>query len=116
MLAAYERLLDPDESSLAPAFVPPKGLEQSVVTYDPYSDTDTDGDGDPHTSRKTELIPRAAVTLPEVDDMLRSFRSCSGTICASVDRDFQFTFKPVNGALLLSRIDLVDRPPCPVSR
>ncbi|HEY4182978.1 MAG TPA: hypothetical protein VGM90_39410 [Kofleriaceae bacterium] len=116
VLAAYERMLGPDEASIAPTFVPPKGLEQSVVAYDPYSDTDADGDGDPHTSRKTELIPRAEVTLPEVDDMVRSFRSCSGTICASADRDFQFTFKAVNGALLLSRIDLVDRLPCPVSR
>ena len=112
VLASYERLLPDDEASRLAAFVPARGLELQTVAYDELAEVDTDGDGDPHTSRQRVLVPRAEVGLPELDDLIRAFRRCTGTTCVSQDHDFKFTFKPAN---LLARIDVVDRPPCPVS-
>lgn len=112
VLASYERLLTNDEPSRLAAFLPAKGLQLETVTYDELGDVDADGDGDPHTNHQLILIPRNEAVLPELDDLIRAFRNCAGTTCASLDRDFKFTFKPAN---LLARIDVVDRPPCPVS-
>jgi hypothetical protein len=113
VLASYERLQPNDESSLLPSFVPPKGLEHVKILFDPLSETDTDGDGDPRTERSVNLIPKADVIVPEIDDMIRAFRRCKGTTCSSDDRDFRFGFKLVSGELWLASIELVDRPPCP---
>lgn len=113
VLAAYERFQGNDESSLLPGFVPPKGLEHVKVSFDPLSDTDTDGDGDPHTERTVTLVPRGDVVVPEVDDMVRAFRRCKGTTCSSDDRDFRFGLKRIGGELYLATLELVDRPPCP---
>jgi len=113
VLASYERLQPNDESSLLPGYVPPKGLEHVNVAFDPLSEVDTDGDGDPRTERTVMLVPRADVVVPEVDDLIRAFRHCKGTTCSSDDRDFKFDLKVIGGQLWVAGIDLVDRPPCP---
>ncbi|MBL9016712.1 MAG: hypothetical protein JNL83_21170 [Myxococcales bacterium] len=113
VLAAYERFQGNDESSLLPGFVPPKGLEHVKIAFDALSDTDPDGDGDPHTERTVTLIPKADVVVPEVDDMVRAFRRCKGTTCSSNDRDFRFGLKLVGGELTLATLELIERPPCP---
>ena len=53
VLASYEQLQRADEPSYLLGYVPAAGLELVRVTYDPYSDTDADGDGDPHTVHTT---------------------------------------------------------------
>jgi hypothetical protein len=113
VLASYERIQANDESSLLPGFVPAKGLEHIKVAFDPLSEVDTDGDGDPRTERTVTLIPKAELVMPEVDDMVRAFRHCKGTTCSSDDRDFRFGLKLVGGELWLASIELVERPPCP---
>ena len=113
VLASYERLQPNDESSLLPGYVPPKGLEHVNIAFDPLSEVDTDGDGDPRTERTVNLIPKAEVLVPEVDDMIRAFRHCKGTVCSSDDRDFRFGLKTINGELWVASIELVDHPPCP---
>ena len=112
VLASYEQLQRADEGSLLPTFVAPKGLERVQIAYDALSDVDTDGDGDPHTQRTVELVDRKDVVLPEIDDMVRALRRCTGTICLTSDREFRFTFKPIGGELMLSRLEIVERPPC----
>jgi hypothetical protein len=112
VLASYEPLR-PDEPSLLVSYVPPKGLERVLVEYDALSDTDTDGDGDPHTRRSIDLIPRAELALPEAEDLSRAMQRCTGTVCKSADREFRFSFKSTNAELLLSRLEIVERPPCP---
>jgi hypothetical protein len=84
-----------------------------LVEYDALSDVDADGDGDPHTRRSVDLIPRGELTVPEAEDLARAMKRCTGTSCKSADREFHFTFRPVGGELLLSRLDIVERPPCP---
>ncbi len=113
VLASYEPLLPPGEPSLLATYVPPKGLERVLVEYDALSDVDADGDGDPHTRRSVDLIPRGELTVPEPDDLARAMKRCTGTTCKSVDREFHFTFRPAGGELLLARLDIVERPPCP---
>jgi hypothetical protein len=113
VLAAYERFQGNDESSLLPAFVPASGLEHVKVAFDPLSDTDPDGDGDPHTERTVMQIPRSELVVPEVDDMVRAFRHCKGTTCSSDDRDFRFGLSLIRGELYLAKVELIDRPPCP---
>lgn len=113
VLASYEALLGNDEPSLVPGYVPARGLERMTITYDPLSEDDPDGDGDPHTSHTAELVPRAEAVLPEVEDLVRAMQHCTGTICVSDDREFRFVWQRFGGDLLLSRIELADRPPCP---
>ncbi len=113
LLASYERIQGNDESSLLPGFVPAKGLEHVQIAFDALSEVDTDGDGDPRTERTVNLIPKAELVVPEVDDMIRAFRHCKGTTCSSDDRDFRFGLKAVGGELWLASIEMVDRPPCP---
>lgn len=108
VLASYEQLQDADEPSYLLGYVPKRGLEQVTVTYDEYSDTDDDGDGDPHTTHQATLVPRTEVVLPEVEDMTRAFAHCKGTVCVSDDREFRFTFKGDQ----LTRLEVVERPPC----
>ncbi|HEU4611570.1 MAG TPA: hypothetical protein VFS15_05815 [Kofleriaceae bacterium] len=110
VLASYEAGLRADEPSFLPAYVPKKGLELVTRTYDEYSDVDTDGDGDPHTESTSVFVPREEVVLPEVEDMIRAFANCAGTTCRSVDREFRFGFK--GGELLLTRLEVNERPPC----
>jgi hypothetical protein len=108
VLVSYESLQRNDEASLLASFVPARGLELGRVTYDALSDTDSDGDGDPHTERSVELVARSEVVVPEIDDLIRAMHHCSGTICQSDDREFRFTWK----AGWLTRLDVIDRPPC----
>lgn len=112
VLASYEALLDNDEPSLVPDYVPKRGLERMTITFDPLSDDDPDGDGDPHTSHTAELVPRAEVVLPELEDLVRAMQHCTGTICVSDDREFRFVWQRSGGDTLMSRIELADRPPC----
>lgn len=110
VLASYEAGLRADEPSFLLGYVPKKGLELVTVTYDEYSDVDSDGDGDPHTERKAVVVPRDEVTLPENEDLIRALANCTGTVCKSDDREFRFVFKGAD--LLLTRIEVVERPPC----
>ena len=114
ILASYEALLRSDEPSYLLGYVRAKGLELVRITYDPYSDQDTDGDGDPHTERSLDVVARDEVVLPEVEDLIKAFRTCEGAICKSDDREFRFGFKPgPGGELMLARLEVVERPPCP---
>ncbi len=113
VLASYERLQGNDEPPRLPAFVPTRGLEIATITYDALGDVDTDGDGDPHTERTLVLAPREDLALPEIEDLIRALRQCTGTTCTSPDREFRFTFKPVRGALALTRLEVAERPACP---
>jgi hypothetical protein len=111
VLASYESLQRADEPSYLLGYVPKKGLEVVTVAYDAYSDVDDDGDGDIHTTRTATFVPRDEVVLPEIEDMLRAFHHCTGTVCRSTDREFRFTFK----AGLLTRLEVVELPPCKTS-
>jgi hypothetical protein len=110
VLASYESTLRADEPSFLLGYVPKKGLELVTTTYDEYNEVDNDGDGDPHTEKKAVLVPRDAVTLPEVEDLIRAFATCTGTTCRSPDREFRFVFK--GGDLLLTRLEVAERIPC----
>jgi len=112
VLASYEQLLRADEPSYLLGYVPASGLDLVRVTYDPYSDVDTDGDGDPHTARTTEHVSRDEVVLPELEDLIRALHSCKGTVCTSDEHEFRFTWKPQGGEMILSRIEVIERPPC----
>jgi hypothetical protein len=112
VLASYEALLGNDEPSLVPDYVPKRGLERMTITYDPLSDDDLDGNGDPHTSHTAELVPRDEAVLPELEDLVRAMQHCTGAICVSDDREFRFVWQRSGGDTLLSRIELADRPPC----
>ena len=114
VLASYELLLREDEPSYLLQYVPPKGIDLLRISYDPYSDRDTDGDGDPHTERSLTQVPRNEMVLPEIEDLVKAFGNCDGTTCTSDDREFRFGFKPgAGGELMLSRLEVVERPPCP---
>jgi hypothetical protein len=114
VLASYERLQTADEPSLLPTYVPTRGLERVTVTYDALSDTDTDGDGDPHTAHAVDLVKASEAVLPDLDDLVRAMRHCTGTTCVSNDREFRFTWKPFGprGQLELAKLEIADRPPC----
>jgi hypothetical protein len=112
VLASYEQLQRADESSLLATYVPAKGLERIAVEYDALAEVDDDGDGDPHTRRSAELVPRAEVVIPEIDDFVRALQHCKGTVCASDDRQFQLGWKTIAGELRLYRLEITERPPC----
>jgi hypothetical protein len=112
VLASYELLQNAADDSVLATYVPARGLERTEVSYDPLSEVDTDGDGDPHTERKTDLVPRAEVSLPDIEDMVRAMASCKDTTCTSDSREFRFTFKPAGGEQFLARIESVELPPC----
>jgi len=117
VVASFEAMQTADEPSYLLGYVPPKGIELVKITYDPYQDQDTDGDGDPHTERTLTQVPRDELVFPEVEDMIKAFGSCSGTVCKSDDREFRFGFKPgAGGELMLARLEVVERPPCPGSK
>jgi hypothetical protein len=115
VLASYEALLRNDEPSLVPGYVPARGLERVAITYDALSEDDPDGDGDPHTAHVAELVPRAEAVLPELEDLVRAMRHCTGAICVSDDHEFRFVWRAIAGETVLARIELADRPPCPAS-
>lgn len=112
VVASYEQMASADEPSYLPGYVPRAGLDIVRVTYDPYSDVDTDGDGDPHTTRTTQHVGRDEVTLPELEDLIRAFHHCKDGVCTSDEREFRFVWKPDAGELILSRIEVIERPPC----
>jgi hypothetical protein len=109
VLAAYEGQLRADQTSPFASYLPARGLELVRVTYDPYSDVDTDGDGDPHTEHVNELVPRANVTVPEASELALALAHCTKQLtCSTEEHDFKLTLK--NG--LLARLEIIDRPPC----
>jgi hypothetical protein len=131
VLASYEALQHSDEASLLSTYVPARGLERVTITYDPLSEIDSDGDGDPHTTQTAELVTPGEAVLPEIEDLARAMRHCTGVVCVSDDHEFRFVWtratkhaaatsspagKPRPGELLLSRLELTDRPPCPASK
>jgi len=98
-----------DQTSPFASFLPARGLELVRVTYDAYSDVDTDGDGDPHTVHVNDLIPRANATLPEAGELELALQHCTKQlVCSSDEHDFKLTLK--NG--LLTRLEIIDRVPC----
>ena len=113
VLASYEALQQSDEPSLLPSYLPARGLERATITYDALSEDDPDGDGDIHTTHAAELVARAEAVLPELEDLVRAMQHCTGTICVSDDHEFRFVWKAIAGTLVLTRIELADRPPCP---
>jgi hypothetical protein len=116
VLASYEAQQQADEASYLLGYVPAKGLEVVTVTFDPYNEVDADGDGDPHTVRTTTLVPRGEVLLPEIEDLVRALRNCAGATCRSADREYKIGWKPgPGGDLLLARLEVGERPPCPTS-
>jgi len=115
VLASYEGLQPSDEASLLPGYLPARGLERTTITYDALSEDDADGDGDIHTTHAGELVPRDDAVLPEREDLARAMQHCTGTICVSDDHEFRFVWARVAGALVLTRMELADRPPCPTS-
>lgn len=104
VLASYEQQSRPDEPSYLPGYIPTAGAEIVTQTYDEYAD--------PHVARASVIQKPSELVLPELDDMVRAFRRCTGTSCKSDDREFRFTFAPFGGQLLLSRLEVIDRPPC----
>ena len=113
VLASYEQQVGADEASLLASYVPKQGLDRITIAYDALSDVDDDGDGDVHTKAEATLVPKAQLVVPEIDDMTKAFRRCIGTVCRSDDREFRFSFKSIGGQLLLSRLEIAERPPCP---
>jgi hypothetical protein len=113
VLASYERLQANDEASLLTTYVPAKGLEQVKIAFDALAEVDTDGDGDPRTERMIVQVPRGELVVPESEDLVRAFRRCTGTTCTSDDREFTFSFTPGAGGLVLTRLVIAERPPCP---
>jgi hypothetical protein len=113
VLASYEPLQRPEESSPLATYVAGKGLERVLIEYDALSDADLDGDGDPHTKHSVDILPRTELSLPEVDDLARAMKRCTGMTCRSVDREFRFAFRSSGGQLWLSKLEVVERPPCP---
>lgn len=112
VLASYEALQASDEPSLLASYLPARGLERVTFTHDPLSDVDSDSDGDPHTNRSDELVPRDEAVLPELEDMIRAMQHCTGAVCVSDEREFRFVWRPAAGGMVLTRIELADRPPC----
>jgi hypothetical protein len=112
VVASHELLQRSDEPSLLVRFVPPHGLERIEVAYDPLGEVDDDGDGDPRTRQTAELVPRAALVVPEAEDLVRAMRHCQGTTCTSDDREFRFSWRRAGGQLVLYRLVIAERPPC----
>ncbi|MEO9157339.1 MAG: hypothetical protein ABI591_17115 [Kofleriaceae bacterium] len=105
---AYEQQARADERAPFTSYIPARGLELVTVTYDPYSEVDSDGDGDPHTNRTNELVERAQVELPDLPDFLGALRHCVKGTCSSEDHDFKLVWK--HG--LLARLEIIEKPPC----
>jgi hypothetical protein len=105
---AYQQQGHPDERNPFTSFVPKRGLELVTVIYDPYSDVDTDGDGDPHTNRTNDLVEPSRAELPDLPDFLGALRHCAKATCSSDDHDFKLVWK--NGQL--ARLEIIEKPPC----
>ena len=112
VLASFEREQRNDEPSYFPTFLPPRGFELVEVSYDPYSDSDPDGDGDIHTEHKKQLVPLDEAVLPSVEDLVGAMQHCAGTTCTSDDRAYHFTFKPTSAGVLLTQLEIDELPPC----
>ena len=113
VLASYEAIQHSDETSVLSSYLPARGLERVTITYDPLSEDDSDGNGDPHTTQTAELVPRSEAVLPELADLVKAMQHCTGAICVSEEHEFRFVWRPAGGELLLTRLELADRPPCP---
>ncbi|MDX2089396.1 MAG: hypothetical protein SFX73_16205 [Kofleriaceae bacterium] len=114
LVANYDLVVGNDDAAaLLQGFVPAKGLELEIVHLDPLSEVDTDGDGDPRTNRTVTLVPRPEVVFPEIEDVIRAFRTCTKTTCISHDREYRFHPKPSGGTLALARLEVIELPSCP---
>ncbi|HTR50460.1 MAG TPA: hypothetical protein VMJ10_07100 [Kofleriaceae bacterium] len=112
VLASFEREQRNDEPSYFSTYIAPRGLQLVEVSYDPYSDSDPDGDGDIHTEHKKQLVPLDEVVLPDVEDLVIAMHHCTGTTCSSDDHAYHFTFKPTSAGLLLSQLEIDELAPC----
>ncbi len=113
VLASFEQLQKANEASPLATFVPARGLELVKIVHDEYNEVDNDGDGDPHTERTIDLLPRDSISLVDVEEIARAIRNCAGTICRSEDHEFRFDLTAgAGGELVLSRLEVIDRPPC----
>lgn len=110
--AAYTALDGPTTNGLVSKLAGRRGFQQVIVEYDQYSESDDDGDGDPHTVRTVRQVGPNDGLLPEPEDMVRALRGCKGTTCSSTDHEFRFVFARNGGVLELSRLDMIERPPC----
>jgi hypothetical protein len=99
-------------ASYFPTFIASRGLDLVRVSYDAYSDSDPDGDGDVHTEHHSELVPAGEAVLPDVEELVRAMKHCTQTVCRSDDHEFRFTLKPGAGGLVLSRLEIIELPPC----
>lgn len=104
VLASYEALLRSDEGTYLPAYVPPAGLELVSETYDAYEN--------PPIKATTQIVKPAEVVFPEVDDLIRAMKHCTGTTCTSDDHEFRFGWKPIGGQLYLAKLEMHARPAC----
>ena len=59
------------------------------------------------------IVAKSQLAFPELDDAVKAFARCTGTICKSEDRELRYVFKAIGGQLLLTRLEIADRPPCP---
>jgi hypothetical protein len=113
VLASYETLQRSDEDSLLASYLPARGLQRVTISYDPLSEVDSDGDGDPHTTQTAELLPPGDAVLPQIEDLIRAMRHCTGAICVSDDYEYRFVWtRSARQDMTLSRIEIADRPPC----
>jgi hypothetical protein len=83
VLASYEPLQRNDEPSLLQDYVGKDGLEEIKVTYDAYSETDADGDGDVHTEHIANRLSRDELVVTDADELALlsgavAFRAGSG--------------------------------------
>ena len=116
VLANYEVRQQADEPSLWPTYLPAHGVERVAIAYDPLSDEDTDGDGDPHTTRTFDVEPRAGAVLPEISDMATAMAHCTSdattVTCASDVHTFTFTLAHESGDLVVRQLAIAEKPPC----
>ncbi len=109
VLAAFEAEQRADEPSPFASYLPARGLELVRVVFDPFNEVDADGDGDPHTERTTDLVPRAEATLPDLPDLVPAMQHCVKTTCTSDDHELRFRLTPRGE---VARLEIIDRPPC----
>ncbi len=113
VLASYQELQDNDEPSLFPSYIAKDGLERVDVAYDPLGESNADGDNDPHTDRQVTRVARDEAILPEIADLVRAMRTCQGNTCSTDDHEFKLTWKSVGGTLVLAKLEVWERAPCP---
>nr|HEX4315781.1 hypothetical protein [Kofleriaceae bacterium] len=116
VLASYEARQGADEPSLWPSYLPAHGVERVTISYDPLSDTDLDGDGDPHTTHQFAVEARKDAVLPEIADLVKAMRSCTtdatSVTCTSDQHRFKFLLAHSDGELVVRQLAVAENPPC----